>query len=199
MDKKSKKLSKTAMLYIFVALFITALSFFSATLAWYITTRESKINITFANPVVVDVTNNVTEISTLDGGNTNALKPGSKVSVNTGIKMGANSSNAYVRAKISLIADEMYDEKGNLIRWDNFVTVHNGSVAGGVTPILSSWEQVTFISEGVIENWWVCKSETGVARELKAGDPVAFYEGEIIISPKMDNRFAEKKIKIVCL
>lgn len=197
MDKKRKKLSKTALLYIFVALFITALSFFSATLAWYVTTRDSKIGITFANPVVVDITNNISEINTIGGGNTNALKPGSKVSVNTGIKMSDNSSNAYVRAKISLVADEMYDEEGNLIRWDNFVTVQNGSIAGGVTPILSSWEQVSFVTPNGIENWWVCKSEAGVARELKAGDPVAFYDGEVIISTKMDNRFAEKQIKVI--
>ena len=196
MSNKSKKLSKTAWLYVFIALFITVLSFFSATLAWYIKTQTKSLGITFANPVVVEVNNKASVVNAINGGNVGALKPGSKVSINTGIKLAENSSNAYVRAKITLVAEDIYDENGNLQRWDNYVTISGGSIAGGVTPIASSWQEILFEENGKIEKWYVVKSQDGVARELVAGDPVAFYDGEVVISRKMDNRFANKSIEI---
>lgn len=197
MSQQRKKLSKTAWVYIFIALFVTVLGFFSVTLAWYIKAKEEYLGITFANPVVVNIDTEIKQINTIDGGNLNALKPGSKLSVNTGIRMDDESSNAYVRAKISLICEELLDENGAPLLWDNYVNITGGSVTEGVTPISSAWQEVVFNENGTEEKWYVCKSVDGIARELTKGDAVSFYEGEIILSGRMDNRFAGKKIKIV--
>ncbi len=201
MNKNSKKLSKIALLYIFVALFIAVLSFFSVTLAWYIKTQRQTIGITFANPVVVNVdykqgTESI--VASVTGGNADSVKPGSKVALHVGVSMAQNSSPAYVRAKLTISCD--VDNDGTAESFDNFIEVYNGNVVGNFTDViadLTSWERVEFLNDnGEPDVWYVWKDEPGVAKEVNATENALFYTGEIIISRNMDNRFAGRKIRI---
>ncbi len=211
MNKRSKKLSKTALLYVFIAIFIAVLSLFSITLAWYIKTQKQTIGIKFANPVVVqidysDIANN-SIIQSITGGTADSLKPGSKVTVNVGVSMAENSSLAYVRARMMLSCD--VDNDGEVEYFDNYIKVvdkggvQNSNVIGNTTSFVAdskNWEFVEFTdSDGNPDYWYVWKDDKGAAREVGGKDvnrSAQFYVGDILLSPEMDNRFANKKIRI---
>ncbi len=209
-----KKLSKTALLYVFVAVFVAVLSFISVTLAWYIKTQTQPIGINFANPVVVQLdygnTGRDSIIETITGGTADSVKPGSKITLNVGVKLAENSSPAYVRARLVLVCD--VDGDGTRETFDNFLEVSGTNVSdnnaefipgklsdGLYEPDISNWHGMYFrTADGGSERWFVWKdSESGAAKEVTGGSVGAqFYYGDIIVSPKMDNRFAGKKIRI---
>lgn len=191
-----RKIDKLASLYIVVSVFVAVLSIFSFTFAWYIKTSTQYLNIKFAPPVIVNI-NSETEMITPIDGNVDALLPGAKVGVNLGISMPQGSSNAYVRAKMSVVFDDVYeyDQNGKLVQvlWDSFVNVQNA--------VSENWVEVDFSRDPNKQDlWYVCKASLGesvVSREVSSGDVITFANGTISLSLDLDNRFAEKNINIV--
>lgn len=188
-----KKLDKLASLYVVVAVFVAIVSVFSFTFAWYVKTSTQYLNITFAPPIVIDLDNNVQMITPIEG-NTNALLPGSKVSINLGFKMNSQSSVAYVRAKMAIVFEDVFEADGTPVLWDNFVNVENSVVD-------ANWVRVDFSKDPTREDWWyVCKTGSAgnmISREVSPGDEITFANGTIDLLLNLDNRFAEKKIEIM--
>ena len=189
------KLSKLASLYIVVSVFVAVLSIFSFTFAWYVKVSTASLNIKFAPPILIEIKNEATLIEPV-GGNLDALLPGSKIGVNMGISMPEGSSNAYVRAKMSIVFEDVYemDENGNPVPvlWDDFVDVQNA--------VSDNWIQVNFSRDENKEDlWYVCRAGAGsmISREVSPGDVITFANGTIDLFYELDNRFADKKINIV--
>ena len=189
---RKKKLDKLATIYVVVAVFVAVLSIFSFTFAWYVKTSSQYLNITFAPPIVIDIKNEVSVIEPVECP-IDALLPGSRLSVDLGISMPQGSSNAYVRAKMAVVFENVYDENNQLVLWTNFVNVNNA--------VTDSWVEVDFSTDPTVEDiWYVCKSSSGtdmISREVSPGDVISFANGTIDLSYEIDNRFAEKKIDIV--
>lgn len=186
-----KKIDKLASLYVILAVFVAVMSVFSFTFAWYVKSNTQYLNIKFAPPIVINVTNDVSMVKPIDG-NTDALIPGSKINMQLGIKMDEHSSNAYVRAKMTIVFESVFDENNQLIQWDEFVNVDNA-----ISP---NWEPVNFSKDPMKDDiWYVCRTGSGsqmVAREVSPGDEILFANGTIDLSLELDNRFADKEIKI---
>ena len=189
------KLSKLASLYIVVSVFVAVLSVFSFTFAWYVKVNTASLNVKFAPPILIEINNEATLIRPL-GGDLDALLPGSKIGINTGISIPEGSSNAYVRAKMSIIFEDVFemDEEGNPVPvlWDEYVNVENA--------ISANWILVDFSrNEDVEDLWYVCRAGAGsmISREVSPGDVITFANGTIDLSFDLDNRFADKKIDVV--
>ena len=188
-----KKLDKLASLYVVVAVFVAIISVFSFTFAWYVKTSTQYLNITFAPPIVIELDNNVTMITPVEG-NTKALLPGSKVSINLGFRMNQQSSIAYVRAKMAIVFEDVFEADGTPVLWTDFVNVQNSIVD-------ANWVEVDFSKDPTKNDiWYVCKTGSAgnmISREVSPGDEITFANGTIDLSLNLDNRFAEKKIDIV--
>lgn len=188
---RKKKIDKLASLYIIVAVFVAVLSVFSFTFAWYIKTSTQYLNITFAPPIIVNIKNEAKIIQPVSD-DVEALIPGSKFSINLGINMEEGSSSAYVRAKMAIVFEDVYDENNQLLLWDDLVHIENS--------ITDSWIEVNFGTDEVPDMWYVCKTSVGsqiISKEVSPGDMITFANGTIELSLDIDNRFAEKKIEIV--
>lgn len=187
-----KKLDKLASLYVVVAVFVAVISVFSFTFAWYVKTSTQYLNVTFAPPIVINLNNNVSMIKPIDG-SPDALLPGSKVAINLGLQMEEESSIAYVRAKMSIIFEDVFEADGTPVLFEDFVHVENA--------ITGDWVEVNFSRNPIKDDiWYVCKTGGGdnvISREVSPGNVITFANGTIDLSLELDNRFAEKAIKIV--
>ncbi len=197
MKKKRRKKSKLNMLsavYIIMSVFVCVLSVFSFTFAWYIKTNTESLNFTFAKPIVVDLTSSV-RMDELAVGTPDAVMPGDKLYVNIGVRMSDSSSPAYVRAKLNVDFDDVYDENNQLVSWDGMLSgVEQGFVTNDV--VSEDWVLVNFSRSDTPDYWFVLKlrGSTNVARQLSESEVVTFANSTINVSLKLDNRFAEKKI-----
>ena len=188
---KRKKLDKLSAFYLIVAVFVAVLSAFSFTFAWYIKSTSEYLNVTFAPPIVLRIKNEASVIHSVSD-DLNNLIPGSKFGINLGIEMDNNSSSAYVRAKMAIVFEDVYDENEQLLLWDNLVHVENA--------ITENWVEVNFGTDTVPDMWFVCKTSVGtqvISKEVNPGDSIEFANGTIELSLDLDNRFASKKIEIV--
>ena len=187
-----KKIDKLVTLYAIVAVFVTVLSVFSLTFSWYIKTSEESTYVKFAPPITINIDNEITVIEPY-GVDINSLMPGSQFAMNIGVSMPEGSSPAYVRAKMSLVFENVYDEKGQLMLWDNYVIVDNA--------ITDSWIAVDFSTNPSSPDiWYVCKTSVGnsmISREVGPGDSISFASGTVQLTYGLDNNFAKKKIDIV--
>ena len=187
-----KKIDKLITLYAIVAVFVAVLSVFSLTFSWYIKTSEQSMYIKFAPPININIENEVTVIEPY-GASIDSLIPGSKFAMNLGVSMPEGSSTAYVRAKMSVVFENVYDEKGQLMLWDNYVYVDNA--------ITDSWIAVDFSTNPANPDiWYVCKTSVGnsmISREVSPGDVIPFASGTVELSYAIDNNFASKKIDVV--
>ena len=187
-----KKLDKLTSLYVIVAVLVAVMSIFSFTFAWYIKSSTQYLNIKFAQPIVIDIHNDAYVKTPIDG-DIKAMMPGSSFGVNLGISMPENSSNAYVRAKMSIEFENVYDENNQLVLWDNFVEVESA--------ISNQWVRVDFSKDPAKQDiWYVCKVGEGNAissREVSPGDVITFANGSVSLSLDIDNKFAEKDINVV--
>lgn len=180
-----------------MSVFVCVLSVFSFTFAWYIKTNTESINFSFAKPIVVDMTSSV-RMDDLAVGTPNAVMPGDKLYVNIGVRMDNDSSPAYVRAKLNVKFDDVYDENNQLVSWDGML---NGVVEGFVTNdvVGEDWVLVNFSRGDTRDYWYVLKlrGSTNVARQLSKGEVVTFANSSIDVSLKLDNRYAEKNISFI--
>lgn len=198
---KSKKLNMLSTLYIVVAIFVLVLSVFSVTFAWYIKSSTQYINnITFAKPVVVEMTSDM-KMSEVAVGTPDAVMPGDELMVNIGVKMAENSSRAYVRAKLEVVFDDVYDENNLPVSWDGLIEgFSEGAVDQSVVD--PSWIKVNFSRNPADPDWWyvlrLSVATTTSSRQLAPGEESTFINnGQIKVSVNMDNRFAQKSIKFL--
>jgi len=191
---RKKKIDKLASLYIIVAVFVAVLSIFSFTFAWYVKTGTQYLNVRFAPPIVINVKSEATIIQSV-GDDLDSLIPGSKFAVNLGLEMAEESSTAYVRAKMAVRFEDVYDENNQLLLWTDLVHIENA--------ITDSWVEVDFSGDpNNPDIWYVCKTSVGtqmISREVSPGDQITFANGTIELSLDIDNRFAEKKIEVVMI
>ena len=189
---QKRKLDKLTSLYVIVAVLVAVMSIFSFTFAWYIKTSTAYLNITFAPPIVIDINNKAQVVTPIDG-NIKAMMPGSSFSINLGLSMPEGSSTAYVRAKMSVEFEDVYDSNNQLVRWDEYVSVD--------TAISTNWVKVDFSRDPAKEDiWYVCKASAGsdmISREVSPGDTITFANGMVFLSLDIDNKFADKDINVV--
>lgn len=197
---KKNKLNMLSTLYIVVAIFVLVLSVFSVTFAWYIKSSTQHINITFAKPIVVEMTSSM-EMSEIAIGTPDAVMPGDELRVNIGVKMAQDSSPAFVRVKLVIKFDDVYDENNRLVSWEGMV---EGFTEGAVDEevVDSSWVRVNFSRNVAEPDWWYVlglnASTDYVSRQLEPGGESTFINnGEIKISKNLDNRFANKSINFL--
>lgn len=192
--KRKKKIDKLTSLYLITAVFVAVLSVFSFTFAWYVKTSTQYLNIQFAPPIVVNIKNEIILRKTVSGEN-EALIPGSSFGVNLGIYMEENSSSAYVRAKMAVVFEEVYDENNQLLLWNDLVIVNNSINE-------TSWIEVNFGTTEKPDWWYVCKRSVGsqiISQEVNAKDSITFANGIVTLTEKLDNSFANKKIEVVMI
>ncbi len=199
MNKKRKKskLNMLSTLYIVVAIFVCVLSVFSFTFAWYIKTSTQHLNITFAKPIVVNMTSDIT-MSDVSIGTPDAVMPGDELQINIGVQMADDSSTAYVRAKLIVDFEDVYDKNNQPVSWEGMIEgFTEGFVDKDVLP--EDWVLVDF-SRGVEHDYWYVlklRGSTNIARELNPGQVVTFINGGIKVSLALDNRFASKKLSFL--
>lgn len=194
MKRKKKKLDKMTSLYLITAVFVAVLSVFSFTFAWYVKTSTQYLNIQFAPPIVVSIKNEIVLRQTITGEN-EVLIPGSSFGVNLGIYMEENSSSAYVRVKMAVVFENVYDENNQLLLWDNMVVVNNSINE-------DYWIEVNFGTAQNPDWWYVCKRSSGnqiISREINPKDEITFANGTVTLTEKIDNNFANKKIEVVMI
>ena len=188
---RKKKIDKLVILYAIVAVFVSVLSLFSFTFSWYIKTSEQSVYVKFAPPILINIDNEVHVIEP-DGMSIDAMLPGSKFGLNLGVNMPEGSSVAYVRAKMSIRFENVYDEKGKPMLWDGLVEVENA--------VTDNWVAVDFSRTGTKDIWYVCKNSVGnsmISRQVSPGDVIPFASGVVSLSYDLDNNFANKKIEVV--
>lgn len=191
---KKKKVNISSALYVVLAIFVCVLSVFSFTFAWYIKSSTETINITFATPIVVNIKSGIQMLETSIG-TPDAVMPGDRLQVNIGVQMADVSSTAYVRARLMVEFEDVFDENNQPVSWEGMV---DGFTEGMVDHSIMSddWVRVNF-SRGIEPDYWYVlrlRGASNVSRELSPGEVVTFLNGQIGISLDLDNRFAEKKI-----
>ena len=190
--RKKKKIDKLASIYLITAVFVAVLSVFSFTFAWYVKTSTQYLNVQFAPPIVVNLKNEIILRQTVTGEN-EVLIPGSSFGINLGVYMEENSSSAYVRAKIAIVFEDVYDENNQLLLWNDMVNVNNSINE-------DSWIEVNFGTDQNPDWWYVCKRSVGnqiISKEVNPKDSITFANGTVTLTENMDNNFANKKIEVV--
>lgn len=198
---KQKGMSRFTIFYIVSAIIVALLFIASFTFAWYVKSTSHTIGVVFSRPIVLmldpEIKQTRGEVEVNDG---NDLLPGSKVSVNLGFRMADinNTAPAYIRAKLVLKFDNIYDgNTGDPIVWNSskYITIDMGAVLDNPAY---TWEEVNFSKSGKDEGkWWVLKYQDGVSLQAQPGQSYKFMEGEIELSKKITNDFAEKQIHLL--
>ena len=170
------------------------------TFAWYTRIISEMLGVTLSDPVEIYITD---DMSVAQGTVTLPLDevdilPGTKINLKLGFVMGMEgkpSSPAFVRAKLKVTSNALTDLGGDIVT-EGLVEFDNGSTTP--TPISTDWVEVDFGEEDG-GKWWVFSENIdGQIRAKTAydGDIHTFINGQIRISTKLTNVFANKDINI---
>ncbi len=170
------------------------------TFAWYTRIISEMLGVTLSDPVEIYITD---DMSVAQGTVTLPLDevdilPGTKINLKLGFVMGMEgkpSSPAFVRAKLKVTSNALTDLGGDIVT-EGLVEFDNGSTTP--TPISTDWVEVDFGEEDG-GKWWVFSENIdGQIRAKTAydGDVHTFINGQIRISTKLTNVFANKDINI---
>lgn len=170
------------------------------TFAWYTRIISEMLGVTLSDPVEIYITD---DMSVAQGTVTLPLDevdilPGTKINLKLGFVMGMEgkpSSPAFVRAKLKVTSNALTDLGGDIVT-EGLVEFDNGSTTP--TPISADWVEVDFGEEDG-GKWWVFSENIdGQIRAKTAydGDVHTFINGQIRISTKLTNVFANKDINI---
>lgn len=181
-----------------VLLLVTLVS--GVTFAWYTRIISEMLGVTLSDPVEIYITD---DMSVAQGTQTLPIEetdilPGTKINMKLGFVMGMEgkpSSPAFVRAKLTVTSDALTDMGGDIVT-DGLVDFDNGS--SKPNPISSDWVEVDF-GENDGGKWWVFSENIDgriMARTAYDGDVHTFINGQIRISTKLTNVFANKNINI---
>ncbi len=170
------------------------------TFAWYTRIISEMLGVTLSDPVEIYITD---DMSVAQGTVSLPLDevdilPGTKINLKLGFVMGMEdkpSSPAFVRAKLKVTSNALTDLGGDIVE-EGLVEFDNGSTTP--TPISTDWVEVDFGEEDG-GKWWVFSENIdGQIRAKTAynGDVHTFINGQIRISTKLTNVFANKDINI---
>lgn len=197
---EKKKMGRFSIFYIVSAVLVTLLSVVSFTFAWYVKSTTHSIGIVFAKPVILEIDPELKQVNgEVEVSDVSKLLPGSKVSVNLGFKLGNDlqqSSPAYVRAKLVLRFDDIYDENNNPIIWNSSKYIKI-DIAEVTNQVGYTWEEVNFSKSGKDDKWWVLKYDDYVALQAQHAEYYTFMKGNIELSTAITNDFAEKQIHVL--
>lgn len=171
------------------------------TFAWYTRVISDMLGIRLSDPVEIYITD---ELNVPKGGTVTIplddtiILPGTRINMKLGFVMGMEnrpSSPAYVRVKLKISSNALTDMGGDIIE-EGLVDFDNGNSAPN--PISSDWVEADFGSDDG-GKWWVFSENVdGVisARTAYNGEKHTFIDGQIRISTKLTNIFANKDITI---
>lgn len=171
------------------------------TFAWYTRVISDMLGIRLSDPVEIYITD---ELNVPKGGTVTIplddtiILPGTRINMKLGFVMGMEnrpSSPAFVRVKLKISSNALTDMGGDIIE-EGLVDFDNGNSAPN--PISSDWVEADFGSDDG-GKWWVFSENVdGVisARTAYNGEKHTFIDGQIRISTKLTNIFANKVITI---
>ena len=170
------------------------------TFAWYTRIISEMLGVTLSDPVEIYITD---DMSVAQGTVSLPLEdvdilPGTKINLKLGFVMGMEdkpSSPAFVRAKLKVTSNALTDLGGDIVE-EGLVEFDNGSSTP--TPISTDWVEVDFGEEDG-GKWWVFSENIDghiKAKTAYNGDVHTFINGQIRISTKLTNVFANKDINI---
>lgn len=171
------------------------------TFAWYTRVISDMLGIRLSDPVEIYITD---ELNVPKGGTVTIpledtiILPGTRINMKLGFVMGMEnrpSSPAFVRVKLKISSNALTDMGGDIIE-EGLVDFDNGN--SSPNPISSDWVEADFGSEDG-GKWWVFSENVdGVisARTAYNGEKHTFIDGQIRISTKLTNIFANKDITI---
>ncbi len=171
------------------------------TFAWYTRVISDMLGIRLSDPVEIYITD---ELNVPRGGTVTIplddtiILPGTRINMKLGFVMGMEnrpSSPAFVRVKLKISSNALTDMGGDIIE-EGLVEFDNGNSAPN--PISSDWVEADFGSDDG-GKWWVFSENVdGVisARTAYNGEKHTFIDGQIRISTKLTNIFANKDITI---
>lgn len=170
------------------------------TFAWYTRIISEMLGVTLSDPVEIYITD---DMSVAQGTVSLPLDevdilPGTKINLKLGFVMGMEdkpSSPAFVRAKLKVTSNALTDLGGDIVE-EGLVEFDNGSSTP--TPISTDWVEVDFGEEDG-GKWWVFSENVDghiKAKTAYNGDVHTFINGQIRISTKLTNVFANKDINI---
>lgn len=171
------------------------------TFAWYTRVISDMLGIRLSDPVEIYITD---ELNVPKGGTVTIplddtiILPGTRINMKLGFVMGMEnrpSSPAFVRVKLKISSNALTDMGGDIIE-EGLVDFDNGNSAPN--PISSDWVEADFGSDDG-GKWWVFSENVdGVisARTAYNGEKHTFIDGQIRISTKLTNIFANKDITI---
>jgi hypothetical protein len=170
------------------------------TFAWYTRIISEMLGVTLSDPVEIYITD---DMSVAQGTVSLPLDevdilPGTKINLKLGFVMGMEdkpSSPAFVRAKLKVTSNALTDLGGDIVE-EGLVEFDNGSSTP--TPISTDWVEVDFGEEDG-GKWWVFSENIDghiKAKTAYNGDVHTFINGQIRISTKLTNVFANKDINI---
>lgn len=201
LERKNENMVNSQRIIIIVLsalLLITLVS--GVTFAWYTRIISEMLGVTLSDPVEIYITD---DMSVAQGSVTLPIDeadilPGTKINLKLGFVMGMEdkpSSPAFVRAKLKVTSNALTELGGDIVE-DGLVDFDNGSSTP--TPISSDWVEVDFGEEDG-GKWWVFSENVdGVitAKTAYNGEEHTFINGQIRISTKLTNVFANKDINI---
>ena len=171
------------------------------TFAWYTRVISDMLGIRLSDPVEIYITD---ELNVPRGGTVTIplddtiILPGTRINMKLGFVMGMEnrpSSPAFVRVELKISSNALTDMGGDIIE-EGLVEFDNGNSAPN--PISSDWVEADFGSDDG-GKWWVFSENVdGVisARTAYNGEKHTFIDGQIRISTKLTNIFANKDITI---
>lgn len=199
-QKNSNLVNSQRILIIILSVLLLVTLTAGVTFAWYTRIISEMLGVTLSDPVEIYITD---DMSVAQGTVTLPLEeadilPGTKINMKLGFVMGMEgrpSSPAYVRAKLTVTSDALTELGGDIVS-DGLVDFDNGS--SKPNPISSDWVEVDF-GEADGGKWWVFSENRDgkiLARTAYDGDEHIFINGQIRISTKLTNVFANKDIDI---
>lgn len=172
----------------------------SFTFAWYIKSTSKTIGVIFSKPIVVMVDSQISQIrDEVEVNNGDNLLPGSKVNVNLGFRMADETSPAFVRARLIIKFDNVYENGTDPIVWDSSKYIsYNLRDVSDTSNYGYTWTKVNFSKSGKADGeWFVLTYQDKISLQAQPGKAYTFIEdGYVELSRTITNDFAEKQIQL---
>lgn len=193
-------MSKFTIFYIVSAMLVALLFVLSFTFAWYIKSTSKTIGVIFSKPIVVMVDSQISQIrDEVEVNNGDNLLPGSKVNVNLGFRMADETSPAFIRARLIIKFDNIYENGTDPIVWDSSKYIsYNLRDVSDTSSYGYTWTKVNFSKSGKADGeWYVLTYQDKISLQAQPGKAYTFIEdGYVELSRSITNDFAEKQIQL---
>ena len=190
---------RIAIIVLSVLLLMTLVT--GVTFAWYTRIVSEMLGVSLSHPVEIYITD---DLNVPQGGSVTLpleeakILPGTKINMKLGFVMGMEnrpSSPAFVRVQLKITSNALTDMGGDIIT-DGLIEFNTGGSTP--SPVSSDWVEVDF-GEADGGKWWVFSENVDgqiLAKTAYNGEEHTFLDGQIRISTKLTNIFANKDINI---